>query len=73
MAGIDYPAKSPCNGKYIHMICNLVTEDLNKISESNTHCLVANKFNTHFDNWAVRKHFMDVQHKSEKETISWKT
>ena len=73
MAGIDYPAKSRCKGKYIHLICNLVTKDLDKISESNTHCLVANKFSTNFDNWAVRKHFMDVLHKSEKEAISRKT
>ena len=67
MAGIDYPTKSRCRGKYIHLICNLSRRDLGKISESFTYCLVANKFNTDVDNLAVRQHFMRVLDKSTKQ------
>ena len=68
MAGVDYPTKKPCRGKYIHLICNLSRLDLDKISENQTHCLVANKFNTKLDNLVVRQHFMKVLHKSILET-----
>ena len=70
MAGIDYPSKSRCRGKYLHLICNLSRLDLGKISEKQTYCLVANKFNTDIDNLAVRQHFLTVFRKSTKEASS---
>ena len=69
MAGVDYPTKSRCRGKYIHLICNLSRLDLGKISEKSTYCLVANKFNTEVDHLAVRQHFMRVLQKSTRESI----
>ena len=64
MAGIDYPTKSRCHGKFIHLICNLCRLDFGKISEKWTSCLVANKFNTELDNLAVKEHFTNVIRKS---------
>ena len=72
MAGMDYDTTSRCKGKYIHLICNFARGDLAKISESNTHCLVANKFNTEVDDLVVRKHFMNVLHKSKRESVGYK-
>ena len=70
MAGVDYPTKSRCRGKYIHLICNLSRLDLGKISEKSTYCLVANKFNTEVDHLAVRQHFMRVLQKSIRESTN---
>ena len=68
MAGIDYPTKSHCRGKFIHLICNMCRLDLGKISERWTNCLIANKFNTEVDHLAVRQHFTNVLRKSLVET-----
>ena len=67
MAGIDYPTKSRCRGKFLHLICNLSRLDLGKISEKWTRCLIANKFNTDVDHLAVRQHFQNVLRKSLSE------
>ena len=61
---VDYPIKYKCKGEYNHWICNFRAEDIPKIGEKNTHCLMGNKFNIDIDPNAVKVQLKNVLDKT---------
>ena len=64
MGIVDYPIRYKCRGEYNHWICNFRTEDIPKIDEKNTHCLMGNKFNLDIDSNAVKVQLKNVLDKT---------